>query len=167
MSDGDLGAVFKGLADDAAQAGEDIGESIARFTEETADNEDANVARTLEADARLAKDAQAIGKEGAAASAETEKLSAQDLIDGGTEFNGTGGRSGNRLPDQGGLPGGVLYKRNPETGDITNYTQYDQDGNAVKRVDLTGRSHGGVPTPHVEGPIRPGECRYVVRSLQR
>ncbi len=22
-------------------------------------------------------------------------------------------------------------------------------GNAIKRVDLTGRSHGGVPTPHV------------------
>jgi hypothetical protein len=32
MSDGELGAVFKGLANDAAQAGEDIGESIAQFT---------------------------------------------------------------------------------------------------------------------------------------
>ncbi|MFF5291820.1 polymorphic toxin type 24 domain-containing protein [Paractinoplanes globisporus] len=57
--------------------------------------------------------------------------------------------AGRKLPQQGGPPNGTLYKRDPQTGDVTNYTVYDADGNAVKRVDLTGRPHGGVPTPHV------------------
>lgn len=57
--------------------------------------------------------------------------------------------TGRKLPQKGGPPNGTLYKRDPQSGDITNYTVYDADGNAVKRVDLTGRSHGGVPTPHV------------------
>ncbi|WP_305785973.1 polymorphic toxin type 24 domain-containing protein [Symbioplanes lichenis] len=56
---------------------------------------------------------------------------------------------GRKLPVQGGPPLGTLYKRDPQSGDITNYTVYDSAGNAVKRVDLTGRGHGGVPTPHV------------------
>jgi hypothetical protein len=148
MADGDLEAVFKGLAEDSAQAGKDIGESIAQFTETTADNEDANVARTLEADSQVAQAAAATGKQ-ATASAGAGGKSAQDLINSGTEFQGTGGRSGNKLPEQGGPPGGVLYKRDPQTGNVTNYVQYDQDGYPVKRVDLTGRPHGGVPTPHV------------------
>jgi uncharacterized protein YukE len=57
--------------------------------------------------------------------------------------------TGRKLPQQGGPPNGTLYKRDPQSGDITNYTVYDANGNAVKRVDLTGRPHGGVPTPHV------------------
>jgi hypothetical protein len=61
-----------------------------------------------------------------------------------------GGRyTGRKLPQQGGPPGGTLYKQDPQTGQITNYTTYDADGNATKRVDLAGRPHGGIPTPHV------------------
>jgi hypothetical protein len=147
MSEGELAAAFEGLAEDTAQAGAEIADSIAKFTSETADIEDANVARTLTTDAEIARAAAAIDKD--APGADIGQPSAQDLIKDGSEFKGTGGRSGNKLPDQGGPPNGILYKRNPDTGAITNYIQYDQDGNAIKRVDLTGRPHGGVPTPHV------------------
>lgn len=67
---------------------------------------------------------------------------ARDLIRNGTEIRGR------QLPNQS-TPNSVLYKRDPQTGNVTNYTVYDDAGNAIKRVDLTGRSHGGVPTPHV------------------
>jgi hypothetical protein len=63
MSEGELAAVFKGLAEDAGEAGGEIAESIAKFTDETADIEDANVARTLAADADTARAANAIGKQ--------------------------------------------------------------------------------------------------------
>jgi hypothetical protein len=68
---------------------------------------------------------------------------AAEQIKNGQQFNGR------KLPQKGGPPNGTLYKRDPQTGDVTNYTFYDADGNAVKRVDLTGRAHGGVRTPHV------------------
>jgi hypothetical protein len=55
MAGGELSAVFKGLAQDAAKAGENIGSSIARFTEKTADIEEENVSRTLAADAENAR----------------------------------------------------------------------------------------------------------------
>jgi Bacterial toxin 24 len=29
------------------------------------------------------------------------------------------------------------------------YSLYDNNGNAIKRVDLTGKPHAGTPTPHV------------------
>ncbi|HEY0637754.1 MAG TPA: polymorphic toxin type 24 domain-containing protein [Pseudonocardiaceae bacterium] len=67
---------------------------------------------------------------------------ARDLLRNGTQYQGR------RLPSQS-QPNSVLYKRDPQSGQITNYTVYDDVGNAIKRVDLTGRSHGGVPTPHV------------------
>ena len=67
---------------------------------------------------------------------------ARDLIKNGKEFQGR------RLPNQS-TPNSVLYKRDPQTGNVTNYTVYDDAGNAIKRVDLTGRPHGGTPTPHV------------------
>jgi Bacterial toxin 24 len=149
MSEGELAAVFKALAEDAGDAGGEIAESIAKFTDETANIEDANVARTLAADADTARAANAVGQEAhPMPPGETGKQDAQGLINGGSEFRGSGGRSGNKFPDQG-PPRGVLYRRDPQTGNITNYIQYDQDGNALKRVDLTGRSHGGIPTPHV------------------
>jgi filamentous hemagglutinin len=61
--------------------------------------------------------------------------------------SGTQHRAGN-LPAEGGPPNGVLFKAD-EQGRYTNYTVYDEHGRAIKRVDLTGASHGGVPTPHV------------------
>ncbi len=67
---------------------------------------------------------------------------ARELIKNGKVFQGR------RLPNQS-TPNSVLYKRDPQTGNITNYTVYDDAGNAIKRIDLTGRPHGGVPTPHV------------------
>jgi hypothetical protein len=63
MSEGELAAAFEGLANDAGQAGGDIAESIARFTDDTANIEDANVDRTLAADAKTARAADAIGKD--------------------------------------------------------------------------------------------------------
>lgn len=47
MADGELAAVFKGLAVDAEQAGGKIAESMASVVEQTADIEDGNIARTL------------------------------------------------------------------------------------------------------------------------
>ena len=79
----------------------------------------------------------------------TKDPDAKDLIKNGEEYKGTGGRGGNNLPQQGGPPNGTLYKTDPQTGEVTNYTTYDMNGNAIKRVDLTGSPHGGVPTPHV------------------
>jgi hypothetical protein len=70
---------------------------------------------------------------------------------GGTIWQGGtgGGRSGNNLPLYGGPSDGVLYRQNPQTGQVNGYAVYDSQGNIVKRVDITGRAHGGVPTPHV------------------
>jgi hypothetical protein len=63
MAGGELAAVFEGLAGDAGQAGGDIAESIAKFTESTADTEDANVERILAADASSGQTVAAIGTE--------------------------------------------------------------------------------------------------------
>lgn len=51
------------------------------------------------------------------------------------------------LPSQGGPPNGILTKVDSK-GNVTNYIEYDENGNAIKRVDLTGATHNGVPTPH-------------------
>ncbi|UAK33195.1 hypothetical protein K8O92_04155 [Nocardia asteroides] len=62
--------------------------------------------------------------------------------------------TGGNLPTQNGPPNGYLVKRDPQ-GNITNYSYYDSDGVATKRVDLTGDSHYNkatgqtIPTPHV------------------
>lgn len=61
MADGgELAAAFRALAGDAAQAGEDVGNSMGRFFEDTADIEDENVNRTLAADAENARALNAI-----------------------------------------------------------------------------------------------------------
>jgi RHS repeat-associated protein len=49
---------------------------------------------------------------------------------------------GKSLPPTG--PAGGAIRR----GDSVQY--YDKDGFRTKRVDLSGKAHGGVPTPHVE-----------------
>ena len=43
---------------------------------------------------------------------------------------------------------GILTRRGPDGG-VTNYQNYGPDGLPLKRVDVTGGSHGGVDTPHV------------------
>ncbi|MDQ0908822.1 hypothetical protein QFZ22_004807 [Streptomyces canus] len=79
---------------------------------------------------------------------------ASDLIKNGRQYKGTGGRAGNNLPVENGPKDGTLYKTDPQTGRVTNYTTYDSEGRAVKRVDLEGRPHGGVDTPHVVEYVR-------------
>ncbi len=54
---------------------------------------------------------------------------------------------GGDLPAMGGPPNGYLVKRTAD-GSVTNYSVYDSIGNAIKRVDVTGASHGPYPTPH-------------------
>ena len=49
---------------------------------------------------------------------------------------------------QRGGPNEVLARKGP-SGNITNYQVYGEDGLPVKRVDVVGKPHGGVSTPHV------------------
>ncbi|MFD5734295.1 putative T7SS-secreted protein [Streptomyces sioyaensis] len=79
----------------------------------------------------------------------SEQQHASELIKNGQQYKGTGGRAGNNLPVEDGPKNGTLYKTNPETGNVSNYTTYDSEGRPLKRVDLEGDSHGGVETPHV------------------
>jgi hypothetical protein len=55
MAGGELGAIFTGLTEDADQAAGNIAESVARISEQTADNEEANLTRILENEAQTAK----------------------------------------------------------------------------------------------------------------
>lgn len=52
MAGGELAAVCKGLAEDADQAAGNIAESVAKIGEQTPDDEEANLGRTLENEAR-------------------------------------------------------------------------------------------------------------------
>jgi hypothetical protein len=60
---GELAAIFRSLADDTREAAGSIATAIGRFAESTADIEDANVARTLAADADTARAIAAIRTE--------------------------------------------------------------------------------------------------------
>ncbi|MFB6722391.1 polymorphic toxin-type HINT domain-containing protein [Kribbella sp. NPDC056345] len=50
--------------------------------------------------------------------------------------------------DSGGPRNGILYRN--QNGALSNYAVYDADGIILRRVDLVGASHRGVPTPHVQ-----------------
>ncbi|UVF77106.1 putative T7SS-secreted protein [Gordonia mangrovi] len=63
----------------------------------------------------------------------------------GTAIEGARRVSG-RFPELA-QPGEVLYRSNGPQ--VTSYQAYDSDGSPLQRVDVTGRAHGGVPTPHV------------------
>jgi hypothetical protein len=68
----------------------------------------------------------------------------------GTLQTGAGGR--NRFPAT--TAGeAILYSTHDgtPTGIIQRYAVYNQSGLPIKRVDLIGPAHGGVPTPHVRG----------------
>jgi RHS repeat-associated protein len=66
----------------------------------------------------------------------------------GADVKGTGRQVRGKFP-QTASPGEVLYRAD-SAGNITNYQIYDGTGRPLKRVDLAGRSHGGVATPHVQ-----------------
>lgn len=55
MSEGEIGAVFKALAEDADQAGGDMAESMAKVSERAAEIEDENLAATTATDAEHAQ----------------------------------------------------------------------------------------------------------------
>ncbi|MFG1843979.1 RHS repeat-associated core domain-containing protein [Micromonospora carbonacea] len=72
---------------------------------------------------------------------------------GGIDLSKATPWQGGRFPvggalDAGGPANGVLYRT--QNGVISNYAVYDADGVILRRVDLVGAAHGGVPTPHVQ-----------------
>jgi hypothetical protein len=67
-------------------------------------------------------------------------IPASTLTAGGTQVSG-------RFPLEGAGAREVLYRT--DGGNITSYIVYDDSGRAIKRVDVTGKAHAGVPTPHV------------------
>jgi hypothetical protein len=123
---GEIAAAFRALAEDAAQAGESIGTSIARWTGDTADIEDENVARTLAADAENTRTITAI------------KPDPGNLADGaGGEGAGTGGGTPNRIAELlsgGGGPSGA--------GDITDAARVPGDAGASDVRSFRGNPEG-------------------------
>ncbi|MEV4722274.1 RHS repeat-associated core domain-containing protein [Micromonospora humida] len=72
---------------------------------------------------------------------------------GGIDLSKATPWQGGRFPvggalDAGGPTNGILYRT--QNGVISNYAVYDGDGVILRRVDLVGAAHGGVPTPHVQ-----------------
>lgn len=53
-----------------------------------------------------------------------------------------------RFKLEGGPANGTQYRADNQ-GNITSYATYDANGMIIKRVDVTGAAHNGVPTPHV------------------
>jgi len=51
------------------------------------------------------------------------------------------------FPVDGASPREVRYRR--DGSNVTSYIVYDDNGRAIKRVDLTGKAHAKIPTPHV------------------
>ncbi|MBC6452361.1 MAG: hypothetical protein GDA43_03455 [Hormoscilla sp. SP5CHS1] len=70
----------------------------------------------------------------------TVGINASTLIRNGTQVSGY-------FPLDGASANSVRYRM--DGSKITSYIVYDENGRAIKRVDLTGKEHAGVPTPHV------------------
>lgn len=69
-----------------------------------------------------------------------------------------------RFPRNAG-PDDILVRRGADGG-VTNYQTYGPHGLPLKRIDVTGRAHGGVDTPHVvdfERHINPATGEVFVR----
>jgi hypothetical protein len=141
---GEIRAVAKGIAEGVAKGMEDSTAATEKVTTEAADKVADSVAEHQANDAGVRDRLHAaVTRQPAKTAPSAQPATAAEQIRNGQRY------TGRKLPQQGGPPGGTLYKQDPQTGQITNYTTYDADGNAIKRVDLTGRPHGGVPTPHV------------------
>ncbi len=69
----------------------------------------------------------------------TVGIPASALIALGTQVSG-------RFPLDGAGARNLLYRMDGKK--ITSYIVYDDSGRAIKRVDLTGKAHANVPTPH-------------------
>jgi hypothetical protein len=141
---GEIRAVAKGIADDVAKGMEDSTAAVERLTNEGAGEAEAAVAEHQANDAKVRD-----RLHGAASGPPAETVPPAQPPTAAEQIKNGQQHTGRKLPQQGGPSGGTLYKQDPQTGQITNYTTYDADGNAIKRVDLAGRPHGGVPTPHV------------------
>lgn len=70
----------------------------------------------------------------------TVGINASRLIGNGTQVSGY-------FPLDGANANSVRYRM--DGSNITSYIVYDEHGRAIKRVDLIGKEHAGVPTPHV------------------
>jgi len=70
----------------------------------------------------------------------TVGIPASTLIASGTQVSGY-------FPVDGKSARAILYRM--DSSNITSYIVYDDNGRAIKRVDVAGRSHASVPTPHV------------------
>jgi Bacterial toxin 24 len=69
----------------------------------------------------------------------TVGIPASTLIAVGTQVSG-------RFPLDGAGARNLLYRMDGKN--ITSYIVYDDSGRAIKRVDLAGKAHANVPTPH-------------------
>jgi len=59
-----------------------------------------------------------------------------------------GGRGANKLKPDPAATGPHSTWKTDADGNVTGHAQWDANGNPVQRTDVTGRSHGGVDTPH-------------------
>ena len=60
----------------------------------------------------------------------------------------------------------ISFKRDPVTGRVTGYEEYDAADNAVKRFRGEGRLHGGQSPPLILEP-RPGQGSYAKPKVLR
>jgi Contact-dependent growth inhibition CdiA C-terminal domain len=104
MADGEIGAIVKGVAEDAAKAGEDIAGSVADVIDKTADTEEANLAKVLETEERNADTLSKLGDD--EATAEGDAAGADPAGGGFTKPSGT--------PDPNATPGGRPTRIRPQ-----------------------------------------------------
>ena len=58
-----------------------------------------------------------------------------------------GSRTHKVAPDPNAAGAHTAFKRDPRTGNVSGYTEFDAEGNPVKRFRAEGKSHGGVEPP--------------------